>query len=305
MTRDKLTPLYIVDASIYIFKYYFSMPSNFHANNGRPSETVYGYALWLYRFLRDENPAYIAACFDESLSSCFRNEIYPGYKQSRALPDDDLAFQLLACKRITQLMGIRCFASDTHEADDWIGSLAARAHASEQAYKILSRDKDLGQLLFDAEARLWDYPGGEPLGIEQLTQKFGVRPEQLADFLAIVGDKVDDIPGVPGVGPKSAAALLQHFGGWEQVKQNLDKVGDIGIRGARSLQNKLREYSAQVDMSVKLASIVTDLDVGEPCVYEKQLCDLDSLLSFAQELGFPRSFSNNIETFFDDKGGNA
>ena len=155
--------LFIIDASIYIFKYYFSMPDRWAATNGRPTETVYGYALWLYRFLRDQQPRKVVACFDESLSSCFRNEIYPDYKSSRALPDDDLAFQLLACKRITELMGVSCYASPVYEADDLIGTFAHAAFRKDLPYVILSRDKDLSQLLYGENAALWNYPDDEPL----------------------------------------------------------------------------------------------------------------------------------------------
>ncbi|VUD56753.1 DNA polymerase I [Thalassocella blandensis] len=305
--------LYIIDASIYIFKYYFTMPDRWRATNGRPTETVYGYALWLYRFLRDQQPARVVACFDESLTSCFRNEIYSGYKQSRELPDDDLAFQLLACKRITELMGVSCYASQRYEADDLIGTFAHTAFRDSVPYVILSRDKDLSQLLFSDEAALWNYPDDEPLRAACIKEKLGVKPAQVADFLALVGDAIDDIPGVPGVGKKTAIALLEHFGSWAEIKQNVNTISTLKIRGAKSLQQKLLDYSAQVDISLQLATIVTDVEeiVGlEPYksltgdgaetipwgnTVMRGTCLSEELVELSKGLGFPDSFYQNIE----------
>src|SRR5690606_6929493 len=103
------------------------------------------------------------------------------------------AFQLLACKKITELMGISCYASDTYEADDLIGTFAHAAFRKEVPYVILSRDKDLSQLLYGEHASLWNYPDDEPLGVAEVKQKLGVHPHQVADFLALVGDAIDDI----------------------------------------------------------------------------------------------------------------
>lgn len=287
--------LFIIDASIYIFKYYFSMPDQWHASNGRPTETVYGYALWLYRFLRDRKPANVVACFDESLSSCFRNDIYADYKKSRELPDEDLAFQLLACKKITQMMGISCYASDVYEADDLIGSFASAAFRKKLPYTILSRDKDLSQLLFSDEACLWNYPDDDPLGSSCIKQKLGVRPDQVADFLALVGDTIDDIPGVPGVGKKTAMALLEHFDSWKNIKGNLEQVGGLNVRGARSLQKKLEEYREQVDISLQLATVMTKAIKVKWSEVKRRACLREELENFSVGLGFPVSFYQNIE----------
>lgn len=294
MTESNDERFYIIDASIYIFKYFFTMPDRWFASNGRPTETVYGYALWLYRFLRDQKPQKIVACFDESLSSCFRNDIYPDYKKSRELPDDNLAFQLLACKKITELMGVSCYASNTHEADDLIGTFAHAAYRKNTPYAIISRDKDLSQLLYGGQGVLWDYPDAEPLSESMVKDKLGVLPSQVADFLAIVGDKIDDIPGVPGVGQKTAAALLEHFGSWSAIKEQLDILPALKIRGAKSLQQKLRDYSEQVDMSLQLTTIVTNVEkVRWRDVKWLTYC-ADELESFSDDLGFPRGFYQNI-----------
>lgn len=115
---------FLIDASIYIFQYYFSLPDHwFSEDDSYPTAAVYGYTAFLVRLLKKHQPQRIAACFDESLDQCFRNEIYPDYKSSRALPDEALAFQLRACQTITRLLGIATYASERYEADDLLGSL--------------------------------------------------------------------------------------------------------------------------------------------------------------------------------------
>jgi len=294
ITGDK--HLYIIDASIFIFRYYFSMPTLWHTGDGRPTETVYGYAGWLIRFLQALQPSNVVACFDESLKSCFRNEIYSGYKSDRVLPDDDLSFQLLACKRITQLLGVATFASERFEADDLIGTFAKYCEQKNIAYTILSRDKDLGQLVYSDKARLWDYPDGSPLRTGDITDNLGVRPEQIPHYLALVGDPGDGIPGVPGVGKKTAVALLQYFSCWREIKNNIDMIETLPIRGARSLMLKVATYRAQVDMALRLSTIVTSVMAVKWQDTNRHDPDKESVLNFAGQLGFPLVFTRKIET---------
>ncbi|MFT5082780.1 MAG: DNA polymerase-1, partial [Lentisphaeria bacterium] len=292
-------PLYIIDASIYIFKYYFSMPSKWHASNGRPTETVYGYALWLQRFLCDVAPYRVVACFDESLTTCFRNDICPKYKSTRELPDDDLAFQLLACKKVSELMGITCYASNTYEADDLVGTLVEEARKRSCAYSILTRDKDLAQLVVCSDGCLWDYPASDQLFGGDIHKKMGVEPRQVADLLALVGDVSDDIPGVPGVGNKTAAALLQHLGSWQNIKANIHRITELPIRGSGSLQKKLIEYSDQVDMALLLTTIVTDAQRIDWSYTRRQAPCFAELGALVQGLGFPENFVLNLKQEYD------
>ncbi len=295
MSEGECKHLYIIDASIFIFRYYFSMPSNWFASNNRPTETVYGYALWLKKFLANEKPQNVVACFDESLGSCFRNEIYPDYKSSRELPDEDLAFQLLACKKITSLMGVPCYASDRYEADDLAGCFARLCDGENIGYSILTRDKDLSQLLYGNLGQLWDYPNKEPLGREDVFEKMGVYPEQVSDYLALVGDPSDDIPGVPGVGAKTACALLAHFGSWNEIRSNVESIHKLPIRGAKSLQNKIAEFSDQVELALKLTLIDTEAEVVSWGSTKRIAVDKTELFELASGLGFPPSFVNSIE----------
>ena len=151
------SPLYLIDASIYIFRHYFGLPDNWHSQDGYSTQAVYGYLKFLLSFIEEESPEYIAAAFDESLGNCFRNQIYPAYKANRVLPDEALAFQLNACVEVTGILGITGLASDTHEADDIIGTLAKRGRQMNgRQIIVVSRDKDLMQLV-GANDVIWDF----------------------------------------------------------------------------------------------------------------------------------------------------
>lgn len=248
-------PVYLVDSSIYIFRAWFSMPDVWFAPNGYSVNALYGYVLFWLKLLAQAEPEHIVAAYDESLGSCFRNKLYPDYKMSRALPDPELAFQLEACKGFTEMLGIPTAASDYYEADDIIATLAALAAKRRRAVVVVSRDKDLGQLIHRPQDRIWDFAADSWLDNEGVLRQFGVTPQQLPDYLALVGDKIDDIPGVPGVGGKTAAALLQRYGSVNGLYKQLDDVAVSGIRGARTLVAKLEDCRDQVKLSLQLATL--------------------------------------------------
>ncbi len=301
-------PSLLIDASIYVFQYYFAMPDNwFSKKDSWPTAAVYGYTTFLIKLLKDQRPKRIAVCFDESLESCFRNKIYADYKSSRALPDEALAFQLNACKKVTQLLGINTFASKTFEADDLLGSLYQRLRRSSLPIAILTRDKDLCQLIMREQDFLWDYsasadanntkddlnPEANKKGIKYFPQnivdKFGVQPHQMSDYLALIGDASDDIPGVPGVGKVTAQVLLKHFKSVEHMARNINKMGHLPIRGSSMLIDKIMHYEQQIQMAKKLATIVINIPlidtINDLCL---QNPDVKKYQWFCKEMGFPR-----------------
>lgn len=252
-------PVCLIDASIYIFRYYFSLPDRWFAPaTGFGTAAVYGYTGFLLTLLERVRPRYLAACFDESLGSGFRHQLYPAYKASRALPDEALAFQLAACREVTERLGIASFACHTYEADDLLGSLYQRCRRQRAPVAILTRDKDLGQLLRREQDYLWDYAADQRHYPHDIERRFGVPPAALVDYLALVGDPGDDIPGVPGVGPKTAAALLQAFGSIEAMLQRLEDVAGLPLRGARNLAARLESHREQMALARQLATIVTE-----------------------------------------------
>lgn len=289
------SPTLLIDASIYIFQYYFSLPDNwFSEEESYPTAAVYGYTAWLIRLLKSENPQRIAACFDESLDQCFRNDIYANYKCSRALPDELLAFQLTACQRVTQLLGIATYASERYEADDLLGSLYHVSCRSASPIAIVTRDKDLGQLLRRPQDYLWDHAKDQRLTIDGVTDKFSVRPDQLVDYLALVGDAVDDIPGVPGVGAKTASVLLAQYDSVERLLAQLPALSQLSsaeLRGAPRIAATLELHREQIAIAQQLATIVTDLPlIARVSELNKQAIQKDALREFCQRMGFPKLY---------------
>ncbi len=255
----KRQPVYLLDASIYIFRSYFAMPDVWYNQQGYSLNAVHGYTLFLLKLLSELNPSRIAAAFDESLGQCFRNDIYPEYKSSRALPDESLAFQLKACKRVTELLGIQSYAHRRYEADDLIATLARASRRSGRPVHILSRDKDLAQLVKKPGDCVFDPVDSRLLDHDAILEKFGVRPDQLVDYQTLLGDPTDDIPGVPGIGAKTAAKLLQHFDTLAVLLDSLDELGNGQWRGGVRLQQTLREHQEQMGVSRQLVQLLDDV----------------------------------------------
>ena len=279
----------LIDASIYVFQYYFSLPDRWYSEQDAwPTAAVYGYTTFLLRLLQAQKPKRVAACFDKSLKTCFRNDIYPNYKSSRALPDESLAFQLDACQEVTQLLGIKTYGSDTYEADDLLGSLYKRLLRSTMPIAILTRDKDLGQLIQREQDYLWDYANDRCYTRQGIYEKFGVWPHQLSDYLALVGDVSDDIPGVPGLGAKTAQHLLDYYGSIEHLWGNLDQLTHLPIRGAKSLGEKLLHHKDQIVIAQQLATIVQDVPlIQSVSELQWQVPQWQVLEVFCHSMGFP------------------
>lgn len=254
-----LPPVYLVDASVYIFRAWFSMPDEFVNEAGQPTNAVYGFSGFLCSLLEQTAAEHVAVAFDESLSSSYRNEIYPEYKANREPAPAELKRQFAWAQSVAEAMGLQCFVDARYEADDLIGTLAEYWRARGHPICVVTSDKDLAQLVGDSD-HWWDFSRNQKLNARQLTEKFGVNPGQMADYLALTGDSVDNIPGVPGVGPKSAAALLNHFGDLDTIYQRLDEVPELPIRGAKSLQKKLSDNREAADLAKQLTVIETAVE---------------------------------------------
>jgi len=254
-----LPPVYLVDASIYIFRAWFSMSDEFVNAAGEPTNAVYGFSGFLCSLLEQTAAEYVAIAFDESLSTSYRNEIYPEYKANREPAPPELKRQFAWARSVAEAMGLQCFSDPRYEADDLIGTLAGHWRGRGHSICVVTSDKDLAQLVGEDD-HWWDYSRNQKLNVRQLTEKFGVMPEQMADFLALTGDSVDNIPGVPGVGPKSASALLGHFGDMDSLYERLDEVEHLSIRGAKSLQKKLQDNRDAAELARKLTLIETAVE---------------------------------------------
>jgi len=261
MTPPVQPTVYLIDASIYIFRAWFSVPDSMRGENGMPVNAVYGFCRFLTEFVERTNAQHLALAFDESLTKSFRNDIYPQYKMNRELPPEELAQQFKLCRRAAEAAGFYCVSSDRYEADDLIATLANAM--SEQGFQniIVTGDKDLTQLLRGGD-QWWDFARDRRLDLAGVEDKFGVPPEAIPDYLGLCGDAVDNIPGVPGIGPKTAVALLQEFKSIEGLYQGLDRVSALKIRGAKSLPAKLQQYKDQAFLSKQLATVAYDAPIA-------------------------------------------
>ena len=250
--------VHLIDASYFVFRAYYSVGLEMTDNDGQPVNALYGFGRFLGDLLEEARPEHVAVAFDESLATSFRNAIFPAYKKNREPAPPDLKRQFGLCRELCRLMGIAEFGSPTHEADDIIGTIAFRLREAGHASVLVTRDKDLAQLVRDGD-HYWDYAGERRFAYQDIAGQFGVRPERMADFLALTGDAVDNIPGVPGVGPKTAAALLSAFASLEELYEGLDRVGELPIRGAAKLAAKLALHRDAAYLARRLTAIACDM----------------------------------------------
>jgi len=248
----------LVDASIYIFRAWYSVPADIVDRDGEPANAVHGFARFVCDLLGQAEGTEWAFAFDHSLGTSFRNEIYPPYKANRDLPAPEFERQFDACWSLLEAMGLPCFGEQRYEADDIIGSLLRAAHQRGKTVTIVSADKDLSQLLHPGDV-LWDFARQRRYDASAIQQKFGVAPTQMVDYLALAGDPVDNIPGVAGIGAKTAAALLAHFGDLDSLLARLEEVPFLRVRGAASCAKRLRAGEQQALLSRRLVQICTDI----------------------------------------------
>jgi DNA polymerase-1 len=253
--------LHLIDASVYVFRAYYAMPPDLRDGDGNPVHAVYGFARFLCDLIERARPEYLAAAFDASLTSSFRNQIYPAYKANREPAPPDLLLQFERCRNFCAHLGVAWFDSDEFEADDIIGTLAARMRGEGLRATIVSRDKDLAQLIGPGDV-YWDYSGNERFHHAEIAGRFGVPPERYADYLALTGDAVDNIAGVPGVGPKTAGALMQHFASLEDLYERLDAARDLPVRGAGKLPERLTAHREAAFLARELTRIRCDMPLA-------------------------------------------
>lgn len=275
--------VHLVDGHVYIFRAYFSMPEML-APDGRPTQAAYGFANTLLRFLSERRPTHLVCCFDHGMTS-FRNEVFPGYKASREdqVPKD-LEPQFEMCKQVARALGLPVFEMAGYEADDVIATLVEGLLSEDCAVEVVSSDKDLTQLVTeDGRVRLHDLQRDTTLDADGVREKFGVDPAQIPDYLALVGDKVDDLPGVPGYGKKSAAAALGAFGSIDAIPADVAAWDGVSVRGAARLAREIAAHREQALQIRQLATLVrnvpgirSDLDdlvwVGAPAGAFEALC---------------------------------
>jgi DNA polymerase-1 len=286
---------YVIDASVYVFRAWFSIPDDMQDSEGNPVNALYGFARFLSDFLEHTRPEFVAVAFDTSLSTCFRNDLYPDYKANREPAPAELKRQFDLCRAVTRALGMPEFTAQRFEADDIIGTLVTGMRRQGMPSTILTRDKDMAQLL-DAGDVLWDFAGGRRIAYKDVRASYGVRAEQMIDYLALAGDSVDNIPGVRGVGPKTAAALLEHFDSLDNIYTRLDEVAQVPVRGAAKLGARLAEHKDMAFLSRQLSTIACDVPLEtDRQALARQSPDLTGLNNLYDEARFGQSLRRQAE----------
>lgn len=245
--------LFLVDASNMFFRAYFAIPP-MNAKDGLPTNALYGFLNMSIKLLRDLKPDYLVYCFDRK-EPTFRSELYPEYKANRSEMPEDLALQMEYIKKLPELLGIKCIEKIGLEADDVIGTLAEMVAGEPVDVIIVSGDKDFAQLV-NSKVSLYDSMKDKYCAEEDVKAKWGVQPSQFKDYLALVGDSSDNIPGVRGVGPKTAEKLLKQYSDLDEVYKNIEVIKPEGLK------KKLSENKEMAYLSKQLVTILTKEDLN-------------------------------------------
>ncbi|AGQ37951.1 TPA: DNA polymerase I [Mannheimia haemolytica] len=251
-------PLVLVDGSSYLYRAFHAFPPLTN-RLGEPTGAMYGVLNMLKSLISQVNPSHIAVVFDTK-GKTFRYELFKQYKSHRPPMPDDLRPQIEPLHRIIKALGIPLISIEGVEADDVIGTLAVQAAKDGKDVLISTGDKDMAQLVND-HIMLINTMNNTLLDREGVIEKYGIPPELIIDFLALMGDSADNIPGVKGVGEKTALALLQGIGSLEQIYANLDQIATLSFRGAKNFAPKLEAEKANADLSYLLATIKTDVEL--------------------------------------------
>ena len=289
------SPLILVDGSSYLYRAFFaSQQADLRTSDGQPSGAIRVVTSMLRSLINAYPQGRIAVVFDAK-GKTFRDEIFAEYKAHRPPMPDDLRAQVDPIHQIIRAMGLPLIIEDGVEADDVIGTIARLASAQGCETIISTGDKDMAQLV-DEHVTLINTMNNTMLDVAGVEEKFGIPPHLIIDLLALMGDKVDNIPGVPGVGEKTALALLQGIGGISELYSRLGDIEGLGFRGAKTMAKKLEEHREAAELSYRLATIKTDVpldfdlpDIGMPCQ------DKDALLALFKTYEF-RSWVQELES---------
>jgi len=288
-------PIYLIDASVFIFRSYYAVPNTLVDGDGNPVNALHGFARFIGDVLEQVKPTHLGVAFDESLSSSFRNKLYPAYKANREPAPLELKRQFALCREACEALGVACFSSNEYEADDVVGTLSVRARDAGHNMIILSRDKDLSQLVRQGDV-YWDYIGEKRYAYADIADRFGVIPERMACYLAVMGDAVDNIRGVPGIGAKTASTLFRHFESIHHLYENLDQVLKLKLRNAGFVANQLRDHKDDALLARQLTEIACNMPLSADMnSLRRRAPDMQRLAAVYDAAGFGRLLRNQAE----------
>lgn len=286
MAQIAENPLILVDGSSYLYRAYHAFPPLTNSA-GEPTGAMYGVLNMLRSLLLQYQPSHVAVVFDAK-GKTFRDELFAEYKSHRPPMPDDLRAQIEPLHKMVKAMGLLLLVTPGVEADDVIGTLALEAEKAGHAVLISTGDKDMAQLV-TPNVTLINTMNNTILGPQEVCDKYGIPPELIIDFLALMGDSSDNIPGVPGVGEKTAQALLQGLGGLDALYANLDSIATLSFRGAKTMAAKLEQNKEVAYLSYKLATIKTDVELDLTCAdLEVSALDVDVLQQLFKQYEFKR-----------------
>ncbi len=300
MAKKDAPRLYLIDGSAYIFRAYHALPPLTRSSDGLSVGAVAGFCNMLWKFLEEmkgaEAPTHLAVIFDKS-EVTFRNKLYPEYKAHRPPAPEDLVPQFPLIRDATRAFNLPCIEMGGFEADDLIATYARQAAASGASVRIVSSDKDLMQLIVEGSIQLYDPMKNRILGMDAVLEKFGVGPDKVIDAQALIGDSTDNIPGAPGIGPKTAAELLNTFGSLDAI---LERANEIKQQKRRET---LINFADQIRLSRQLVTLKDDVEVEEKWEsFALREPDPSMLLQFIDAMEF-RTLGRRVrEHFAKEKG---
>ncbi len=277
---------WLIDSSIYVFKAWYTKPSELTDVNGNSINAVLGFIDFVYQLLSVENPTRIAFAFDESLQTSHRRDIYPDYKANRSPAPESLKIQFQYCREFIKTIGIHQAASSHYEADDLIGTWAKSLRKSNIPVNIITADKDLAQLIHEND-HWWEYLRGDKLNSKTIHKRFKAKPRQIADQLALAGDKSDNIPGVPGIGMSTAGKLLRRFDNLDSLFASIDEISSMQIRGADQIQQSIKEHVETIKLSRKLTGIVCDIEKVDNKIFTRKNINKEHFDNLCENLEIP------------------
>ena len=275
--------VFLIASTGFVLKYWFSMPP-VETKNFESISAFLGFSSFVIRLLSEYKPSYISFAFDESLGTCFRNEIYSDYKKNRETAPDELKKQFNLCREFLTILGLDNHASNYYEADDIINTLSCNVRKSGHNSLILTNDKDLYQLIYPGDV-WWDYKN-KIFSHQDLKKYLGFTPQNLSDYLGLMGDSVDNIPGAPGLGEKTAIALMREYESLDNLMDNIDTITDrVGKKFKRFIKI-IKENKKIIYLSKKLATLVyvDNLDKDLSTLKRRSL-DIDNLEEFLVKTG--------------------
>jgi DNA polymerase-1 len=286
-----MATLTLIDGSGFIFRAYHALP-HLSTTKGVPTNAVYGFTTMLLKALREHAPTHVALVFDASRKT-FRTELDASYKANRTQPPDDLVPQFKLVRQVAEVLNVPVLEEEGFEADDVIGTLACRAREQGWEVVIVTGDKDFAQLV-DERVTLYD-PMAEAsgrggwTGRAEVEKKMGVPPEQVVEYQTVLGDKIDNIPGIPGVGEVTAAALIRKFGSVEEMLRRPDEIPSAVARGGEKLKEKVVASAERLRLNRKLVELRCDMPLPyEPATFARRAIDAERTRALFTELEFSR-----------------